>query len=62
VLIESVTHLFFECYVAQAVWECFIDITNLQMGSDFVSVARFWISGKKFICLNVLTSAVLWPI
>jgi hypothetical protein len=60
--LESVSHLFFDCCIAQAVWEAIAEITNVKMGTDFVSVAKFWIQDNKFKCLNVISTAALWAI
>jgi hypothetical protein len=59
---ESVLHLFHECYVPKAVWSCCYEVTDIELGGDFESVAKFWLSVKKFNALNVFTSAVLWAI
>jgi hypothetical protein len=32
------------------------------MGSDFVSVAKYWIHDSKFKCLNVISVAAFWAI
>jgi hypothetical protein len=54
---ESVTHLFFQCCVTQAMWDYFCEVTKVRMGTDFESVARFWLQGRKAKKLNVLSSA-----
>jgi hypothetical protein len=38
------------------------DIFNVPIGSDFLSVARSWISNDKNGVLNIFSSAVLWSI
>jgi hypothetical protein len=35
---ESFRHLFFECCVAQALWEMVYEVTGKHMGDDFESV------------------------
>jgi hypothetical protein len=60
--LESVNHLFFECFIAQSFWKCISEITNVIMGSDFVSVAKYWIHDSKFKCLNVISVAAFWAI
>jgi len=32
------------------------------MGNDFISMASLWISNKKFMVCNIVSSAVLWVI
>jgi hypothetical protein len=59
---ETAGHLFFDCLVAQHVWSRLSDIFNIPIGSDFLSVARWWISNDKNGVLNVFSSAVLWSI
>jgi hypothetical protein len=49
---ESVTHTFFQCCVAQAMWDCFCEVTKVRMGTDFESVARFWLQGKQAKKIN----------
>ena len=57
---ETISHLFFECVVAKYAWSFIIDHFRVQKGTDFESVARFWISNKKNSALNIVSSAVLW--
>jgi hypothetical protein len=37
-------------------------VTGIELGKHFESVAKFWLSEKKFNSLNVFTSAALWVI
>jgi hypothetical protein len=46
---ETIDHLFFKCFVASKIWEEISGIFGVQVGSDFESVARWWISNKKKI-------------
>uniref|UniRef100_A0A453CP96 Reverse transcriptase zinc-binding domain-containing protein n=1 Tax=Aegilops tauschii subsp. strangulata TaxID=200361 RepID=A0A453CP96_AEGTS len=57
---ETKSHLFFECVVAKNVWPFIADHFKIQIGTDFESVARFWVSNKKNSALNMVSSAVLW--
>jgi hypothetical protein len=59
---ESVAHLFFVCCIARAFWCWIIEIAGVELGSDFESIARFWILGNKYNMLNVLSSVVLWTL
>jgi predicted metal-binding protein len=59
---ESVTHLFFECCVAQVFWRISYEIIGRNLSADFESVAKFRLSERKFKSLNVFTSTVLWTL
>jgi hypothetical protein len=43
-------------------WQNVTEITGVDVGSDFESVAKRWLSDKKYIALNVLTTAVFWTL
>ena len=51
--------LFFECIVAVNVWRIISEVLGVDIGSDYVSVAKFWIANKKHVITNVVSSAVL---
>jgi hypothetical protein len=34
----------------------------MDVGKDYESVAKFWISNKKHLIANIMTSAVLWSL
>jgi hypothetical protein len=59
---ETVTHLFFDCCVAKVFWKVMSEVIGLELGTDFESVARLWISEKRHKIVNVCTSAALWAI
>jgi hypothetical protein len=59
---ESVEHLFFKCIVADHLWQTISTLFGISIGSDFESVARWWISNNKNSVLNTVSSAVLWAI
>jgi hypothetical protein len=44
---ESVTHVFFECCVAQSLWGIISEAIGLQMISDFESMGKLWLR-KEF--------------
>jgi hypothetical protein len=44
---EIVTHLFFDCCVSCVIWGEIFDILDRQLGSDFKSVAKWWICDKN---------------
>ena len=58
---ETCHHLFFGCFVANLVWPVISDICGVQVGSDFESVARWWLNSKN-PALNVVCVAVLWAL
>jgi len=51
---ESIHHLFFDCCVAIFVWEIISNLCGKQVGADFESVARWWISDKRNLILNYI--------
>ena len=59
---ESISHLFFECIVAVNVWRIISEVLGVDVGSDYESVAKFWIANKKHVITNVVSSAVLWSL
>jgi hypothetical protein len=54
--------MFFDFCVAQALWSDISEIVDRPVSTDFESVAKLWLSDKKFKMLNVCTCAVLWTI
>jgi hypothetical protein len=58
--LEYVNHLFFECYIAQSLWKCIYEITNVIVDNDFISVVKYWIHDSKLKCLNAISAAALW--
>jgi len=59
---ETIMHLFFQCCVVRNVWDFLSLWLNRSMGNDFIYVASLWISNKKFMVCNIVSSAVLWVI
>ena len=57
---ETNHHLFFYCVVAKNIWSFVSHFFQKPVGTNFESVARFWISNKKHGALNIVSSAVLW--
>jgi hypothetical protein len=57
---EAVLHLFFECVVAKQTWLHISDCFGFSVGVSFDSIGGMWLSRKKFIAHNILTSATLW--
>jgi hypothetical protein len=60
---ESVKHLFFDCCVAQVLWENISEIIGVAVGTDFESVAKWWLI-KKYNAVNACTctAAALWAL
>jgi hypothetical protein len=56
---ETVSHLFFNCIVANIVWGEVSDFFGLNILEDYLSVARFWVSNKKHQALNSIYVATL---
>jgi hypothetical protein len=59
---ESCNHLFFGCVVAKYLWEMVSSIFNKCIGTDFESVASWWISENTNSVLNMFSTAVLWTL
>ena len=57
---ESVFHLFFDCVVAKQILVYISECFGFNVGMNFESIGNMWLSRKKFIVHNILTSAVLW--
>uniref|UniRef100_A0A453FGM5 Reverse transcriptase zinc-binding domain-containing protein n=1 Tax=Aegilops tauschii subsp. strangulata TaxID=200361 RepID=A0A453FGM5_AEGTS len=57
---ETNRHLFFDCVVARNIWSFVNIFFQKNLGTNFETVAQFWISNKKNLALNVVSSAVLW--
>jgi hypothetical protein len=56
--IESVPHLFFDCLVSSLLWyevQKFFDVEII----DFLSLASKWLCNKRYLQLNVVTSAII---
>lgn len=56
---ESINHLFFQCCVAVNVWEFVSAYFSRTIDTDFESVASLWLSNRKFLICNIVSSAVL---
>ena len=56
---ESISHLFFDCCVANSMWEWCSSTFGIQLTGGFENVAKWWLSRKKHAVLNICTSAIL---
>ena len=43
---------FFYCCVAKALWIYLSDIFHISLGANFESVARWWVSNRKYKIMN----------
>jgi hypothetical protein len=59
---EIVSHLFFDCCVAKVFWKQIAEVCGKSLGTDFESVAKWWLHDKKMKTTNVCTTAALWAI
>jgi hypothetical protein len=59
---ESCHHLFFDCFVAKLVWPVFSEILGVSVGSNFESIARWWLSNEKNSVINVICTADIWSV
>jgi hypothetical protein len=59
---ESIHHLFFDCVVARRMWDLVSQVIDVQIGSNFESMAKLWLCNKKFGVANVVSSVVCWSI
>ena len=57
---ESVCHLFFDCVVAKTCWSYLVDIFHVDLGSNFESVARWWVSNNRYKVMNCCSAALMW--
>ena len=57
---ESIDHLFFNCIVAKQIWNVVSAFFETEIGTNYNSVARFWVSNKKHAVVNSVCAAVLW--
>ena len=57
---ETTHHLFFECIVANVMWKHLSDIFDIALGSDYESVARWWLSNNSHYVLNMSCVALIF--
>lgn len=58
--IENINHLFFECTVAKQIWTLASEFLSLELGTDYLSIAKFWLANNKHMALNSICACVLW--
>jgi hypothetical protein len=59
---ETIQHVFFECVVAKQCWSILSDIIGCRVGANMCDVGKFWLSNKRHVLVNVVSSAVIWSI
>jgi hypothetical protein len=59
---ETIHHVFFECVVAKQCWNIMSDILGSRVGDNMCDVGKFWLSNKKHVLVNIVSSAVIWSI
>ena len=57
---ESIYHLFFKCTVASQIWPVISQFFKVDIGYDYLSVAKFWVANKKHAVLNSVCAAFIW--
>ncbi|KAF8647789.1 hypothetical protein HU200_065204 [Digitaria exilis] len=57
---ESSSHLFFNCVVAKCMWYHISQAVGANLGDSFESIGSKWLSNKKYLAINMITSAALW--
>jgi hypothetical protein len=60
--LESTYHLFYDCCVARSMCYIVSEITGIFIHPGFESMTKMWLSEKKFRCINVCTSTVMWSL
>lgn len=57
---ETTHHLFFECIIANIMWKHLSDIFDIALGSNYESIARWWLSNNNHCVLNMSCAALMW--
>jgi hypothetical protein len=48
--------------VAREIWKSVSFFLDVQVGSNYESIARFWPANKNHAAMNAICAAVLWSI
>ena len=59
---ENAQNLLFECVVAKSMWDAISETCNRDIGHNFENVGSCWLSNKKFLVVNMFSSAALWEL
>jgi hypothetical protein len=57
---EIVNHLFFSCDIMKIMWIDGSTLIGKNLGVNFESIARFWISNQKNVVTNMIVAALMW--
>jgi len=57
---QQVSHLFFDCCVAKVLRTYLSDIFHISLGTNFESVARWWVSNRKYKVMNCFSATLMW--
>jgi hypothetical protein len=60
--LECTSHLMFECCVAKSMWLVCSEIFEKRIGTNFESVAKWWLCDKRCKILNICTTAIMWSL
>jgi hypothetical protein len=60
--LETSNHLFFLCVVAVKMWRLVSQCVGIEVGTSFVNIGTLWLSNKRYVLINMITSAALWAI
>jgi hypothetical protein len=50
------------CVVAKQMWIRISEVVRRDVGVSFESIGLCWLSEKKFMTINIITSAALWAL
>lgn len=59
---EFVQHLFFDCVVVKQCWHIMAHILHIRIEENLIDIGKYWLSPKKYIVVNIVTSTVLWTV
>src|SRR4051812_12201940 len=54
--------IFFDCVVAKKIWSDISEFFSIDLGENYLSIARFWPANKKHTAMNAFVACVLWSI
>ena len=53
---------FFGCCVASVMWRHLSEIFDVNLGADYESVARWWLSNNRHAIMNMTCATLMWSI
>ena len=57
---ETMDQLYFGCVVAKQIWRRVSILLSIDLGSDYLSISRFWPANKKHTVLNSICACIIW--